>query len=97
MEEDISHQNILLKKKIMDLEDKQRELDCLHSQEQSILKQEILLKNNQNENYEKLNCDLTAKIVELEQLFKNCKETNEQKVNELLVELNNVSETGSQI
>jgi len=48
MEEDISHQNILLKKKIMDLEDKQRELDCLHSQEQSILKQEILLKNNQS-------------------------------------------------
>lgn len=39
MDEDISHQNILLKKKIMDLEDKQRELDCVHSQELSVLRQ----------------------------------------------------------
>lgn len=46
MEEEVSHQNILLKKKIMDLEDQKRELECLQSQELNVLKQQILLKQN---------------------------------------------------
>ncbi len=49
MEEELTHENIVLKKKMMDLEDKIRELLCTHSQEINALKQQLLLKTNSAE------------------------------------------------
>lgn len=52
-----------------------------------MLKQQILLKQNENENYEKLQVSLTAKVAELEESYKNLKQVNEAKINELMTEL----------
>ena len=62
MEEELSHENIQLKKKLMDLEDREKQLMCTQSQEINALRQELLLKSNAVSHSEKQRLELTVKV-----------------------------------